>query len=89
MLSRTQAESGRRLMHKNPSSGKRSTAPFGKMDSLAKCMGSKILKVDTLPRRDAGTHLFGEGVNSMELTVFPEEAIFPQMLMHKKDEKFS
>ena len=65
-------------MHKNPSSGKRSTQPFGEEGFFGKCMGSNILKVDTLPRRDAGTHLFGEGVNSMELTVFPKEAIFPQ-----------
>ena len=30
----------------------------------------------------------GKGVNSMVLTVFPEEAIFPQMLMHKKIKLF-
>ena len=31
------------------------------------------------------THIsFGKGGNSIELTMFPEESIFPQMPMHKK-----
>ena len=50
-------------MHKNPSSGKRSTQPFGEEGFFGKCVGSNILKVDTLPRRVAGTHLFGEDAN--------------------------
>ena len=47
-------------MHKNPSSGKRSTQPFGEEGFFGKCVGSNILKVDTFPRRDVSLHLFGE-----------------------------
>ena len=65
--------------------GKRSIGHFRKMDSMAKWVGSGILKFDPLPEETWRIISLGKGVN---IDPVPDEYL-AKLLMHKNERHFS
>ena len=77
-----------RVLHKKPSSGKISTQLFGEDVNLGKCVGRETLKVDVFPEDMWRCISSGKMSTTVELRVFPEEAIFPNCCCIKIEEFF-